>query len=234
MKIPLAVLWSFVAVGSVEGAIVTVPIEVSAYGFSSASYDLDRDGVDDLTFGGGGTICTDDIPVSACTSRLAILGGDRIEFLLDPAIDNFGLALNDGFILNADSAGGIWDGASGGRFDLRLRTSQRIPDREPFRSELMGLDRYLLGFRIGDPNGSYRYGWIDIQLQAELIDIDGTALGRWPMLYAREFHVGELADQSVTVVSVPEPRVGLFIAIACIALVARRDRSEKPNGSLKK
>ena len=233
MRISLTVLWSLVAVSSGEGAIVTSPVEVSAHGFLSASYDLDRDGVDDLTFGGGGTICTHDIPVSGCTSRLAILGGDRIEFLLEPAIDNFGMALNDGFILNSDPVAGIWGGAPGGRFELGLRTSQRFPDREPFRPELMGLDHYLLGFRIRDSEESHRYGWINIQLQGDVIDLDGTVLGQWPTLYVTEFYLEELPDEPVTVVSVPEPRMCLFITIAFIALLGGRHRNGRPNWSNK-
>ena len=233
MKIPIAVLCSLVAVSSGEGAIVTSPVGVAAYGFSSATYDLDRDGTNDLTFGGGGTICTHDIPVSGCTSRLAILGGDRIEFLLDPTIDNFGIVLNNGFVLDSDPVAGIWGSASGGRFDLGLRTSQRFPDREPFRPELMGLDHYLLGFRIQDSDDSYRYGWIDIQLQGDVIDLDGTVLGPWPTLYVREFHLEESADEPVTVVSVPEPRIYLFMTIAFIALFGRRHRNRKQNWSNK-
>ena len=204
--------------------VVSQPVSVGAFVRNSTGFDLNEDSIDDLLFGGSGFICTADVPTSSCTGRLAILGSDSVEFLLSVDDRDFAIPLSDGSTLTENPDQGSWGNPENGRLSISVTMSQRFPDTDPYRNELLDLERYLIGFRIINESGMYRYGWLDVDLQGSVVDLDGSILGQVPSLFARTLHLESLPGQSVQIAAVPELSSSCLMLASIVLLCSSRRR----------
>lgn len=216
---------------SSQAAVISLDVGVSALTSAERTFDIDDDGVTDFSFRGNGGICTDDVPTSTCVFAVTIHGGSGIEFLLDPALGGPARPLVAGDRLGPASAG-AWASTP---FDaLSVASVAHLLDPNPANSGypgyLDGFDVYSMGFRQFSGGAEPRYGWIDVALFLSATggnDSTSAALGIPRVL---GIHFSDTPGQTVEFRPVPEPSPSVLAALACVIVLARRNRRNPGEG----
>ena len=203
MKTRIIILAVLTSTASAQAALLRLPIRVSPFGGSQSFQLTDNTGASISV--SGETICTRDIPVSACISSTIVRGGGRVEFLISDSGSAVNLSFGD--LLSSQPDNGTWGTSLLNRYDFL--SSRSSPRDGTFSSESSG---FLIGFRVVEDDGDYRYGWIDTQSDSEAF---GT------------LSFSEVRADSLTVTPVPESSTALLAGLAALTLNRRtRHRSQ--------
>ena len=227
MKLLLAILiliaWML---RSAQAAVIALEVGVSSLSSVSRTFDIDDDGAADLTFGGEGAVCTDDVPTSTCVFAVTIQGRSGLEFLLDPALGGPARPLVSGDILGPSGSPGDWNSTA--IFSLSVAFVMHLLDPDPENSGyadfLDGFDVYSIGFRQTTGGEEFRYGWINVALSMPVVGGDGSMPDRISIPQVLYIHYSDTPGEAVEFTRVPETSQVLFLAISATISILQRNR----------